>query len=103
MESEEHNQSSDIELVIATLVGNLDAFGELVRRFRPAVRAVVIGIVKSQESVDDITQDTFLLAFKEFDRQFDTGNGHGSQCALLPSASRRLKWPPALSMMAAVG
>ncbi len=56
MELEEWSQRSDVELVIAALVGNLEAFGELVRRFRPAVRAVVMGIVKSRESVEDADQ-----------------------------------------------
>jgi RNA polymerase sigma-70 factor (ECF subfamily) len=64
MEPEEWSQRSDIELVIAALVGNLEAFGELVKRFRPAVRSVVSGIVHSPESAEDIVQDTFLLAFK---------------------------------------
>ena len=64
MELEEWCCRSDVELVIAALVGNLEAFGELVRRFRPAVRAVVSGIVSSRESAEDVVQDTFLLAFK---------------------------------------
>ena len=64
MESEEWNLRSDTELVIAALVGNLEAFGELVKRFHPALRAVVSGIVDSRESTEDVVQDTFLLAFK---------------------------------------
>lgn len=74
MESEEWGQRSDIELVIAALVGNLEAFGELVRRFRPAVRSVVSGIVDSRESAEDIVQDTFLLAFKALPRLRDVSS-----------------------------
>ncbi len=74
MDLEEGNQRSDVELVIAALVGNLEAFGELVRRFRPAVRAVVMGIVRERESVEDVVQDTFLLAFKALPRLRDVDN-----------------------------
>ena len=82
MELEEWNQRSDVELVIAALVGNLEAFGELVRRFRPAVRAVVMGIVKSRESVEDVVQDTFLLAFKALPRLRDVDNFPSWLCAI---------------------
>lgn len=64
MTSEEWSQRSDRELVIAALIGNLEAFGQLVRRFRPAVTVVVGGILNSRESIEDIVQETFLLAFK---------------------------------------
>ena len=71
MESEDWSQRSDIELVIAALVGNLEAFGELAKRFRPAVLAVVSRIADSPESAEDIVQDTFLLAFKSLPRLRD--------------------------------
>ena len=64
MTSEEWSQRSDRELAIAALIGNLEAFGQLVRRFRPAVTVVVGGILNSRESIEDVVQDTFLLAFK---------------------------------------
>ena len=64
MDSSDWGQRSDAELVFAALFGNLEAFGELVKRFRPAVFAVVYGIVDSPESAEDVVQDTFLLAFK---------------------------------------
>ena len=89
MESEEWNQRSDRELVIAALVGNLEAFGELVRRFHPAVRAVVIGIVKSRESVEDVVQDTFLLAFRALPQLRDVEKFPSWLCAI---ARNRAMW-----------
>ena len=74
MGQEEWSQLSDVELVVAALVGNLEAFGELVRRFRPAVRAVVSGMVNSRESAEDVVQDTFLLAFKALPQLQDVNN-----------------------------
>lgn len=74
MEPEEWGQHSDIELVIAALIGNLEAFGELVRRFRPAICAIVSGIVDSRESMEDVVQDTFLLAFKALPRLRDVNS-----------------------------
>ena len=74
MRSEKWSQRSDLELVIAALVGNLEAFGELVRRYRPAVRLVVSRIVDSQEATEDVIQDTFLLAFKALPQIRDVNN-----------------------------
>jgi len=74
MESGEWTQRSDVELVIASLVGNLEAFGELVRRFRPALFAVVSGIVDSREAAEDIVQDAFLLAFKALPKLKDVNS-----------------------------
>lgn len=82
MASEEWSQRSNAELVIAALVGNLEAFGELVRRFRPAVSAVVSGIVKSRESTEDVIQDTFLLAFKALPRLKDVESFPSWLCAI---------------------
>jgi len=74
MGSEEWSQRSDVELVVAALVGNLEAFGELAKRFRPAVSAIVSGIVNSRESTEDVVQDTFLLAFKALPRLRDVNS-----------------------------
>jgi len=68
MEPRDWSQHSDAELVIAALVGNLEAFGELIRRFRSAVSVVVSGIVDSRESTEDIVQEVFLIAFKALPR-----------------------------------
>jgi RNA polymerase sigma-70 factor (ECF subfamily) len=91
MEPEEWSQRGDMELVIATLVGNLEAFGELARRFRPAVSAVVAGIVDSREAVEDVVQDAFLLAFKALPRLRDVNRFAPWLCAIARNRAIRYK------------
>lgn len=57
-------ERSDSELALAALLGNLDAFDELVVRFRPAVFTIARQFVTLNGDAEDVTQDVFLLAFK---------------------------------------
>ncbi len=50
-------------LTIAAVLGNLDAFGELVRRYRRAAVRIAASIA-GPEAAEDIAQDAFLLAFQ---------------------------------------
>ena len=50
-------------LVVAAILGNLEAFEELVVRYRPAVVRLARTIVGA-EYAEDIAQDSLLLAFK---------------------------------------
>lgn len=56
-------EPADSALAIAAVIGNLDAFGELVRRYRRAVERIAAGIAGWQ-AAEDIAQEAFLLAFK---------------------------------------
>ncbi|RKY00737.1 hypothetical protein DRP77_10910 [Candidatus Poribacteria bacterium] len=58
------SKCSDAELVIASLLGNLDAFGELIARYRPAMVEVAREILKDETAAEDVVQDACLLAFK---------------------------------------
>lgn len=53
----------DEVLVVAAILGDLDAFGELVRRYRPAVVRTAEAVVGRAEA-EDVAQDALLLAFK---------------------------------------
>src|SRR5262249_16414488 len=53
----------DEALVVAAIVGNLEAFDELVLRYRPAVIRTAQAIV-GREHAEDVAQDALLLAFK---------------------------------------
>ena len=55
--------SPDEVLVIAAIMGNLDAFNELASRYRGAVVRTAQGIV-GREYAEDVAQDALLLAFK---------------------------------------
>lgn len=53
----------DEVLVVAAILGDLDAFGELVRRYRPAVVRTAEAVV-GRDDAEDVAQDALLLAFK---------------------------------------
>lgn len=56
-------ESSDFELVEATLAGDTNAFGELIRRHDRKVFRVAQCIMKNREDAEDVTQEAFLAAF----------------------------------------
>src|SRR5215471_10615702 len=53
----------DEVLVVAAILGNLDAFGELAGRYRAAVVRTAQAIV-GRDDAEDVAQDALLLAFK---------------------------------------
>src|SRR5947207_2390301 len=53
----------DEVLVVAAILGDLDAFDELALRYRAAVVRTAQGIV-GREDAEDVAQDSLLLAFK---------------------------------------
>jgi RNA polymerase sigma-70 factor (ECF subfamily) len=55
--------SPDEPLVIAAILGNLEAFEHLVLRYRPAVVRLARTIVGADDA-EDVAQDSLLLAFK---------------------------------------
>jgi len=56
-------ESPDELLVVAAILGNLEAFEELVLRYRPAVVRLARTVVGS-DFAEDVAQDSLLLAFK---------------------------------------
>jgi RNA polymerase sigma-70 factor, ECF subfamily len=56
-------ESPDELLVVAAILGNLEAFEELVVRYRPAVVRLARTIVGA-DYAEDVAQDSLLLAFK---------------------------------------
>lgn len=56
-------ESPDELLVMAAILGNLEAFEELVLRYRPAVVRLARTIVGA-DYAEDVAQDSLLLAFK---------------------------------------
>ena len=57
----------ETELIAAARMGNQDAFAELYRQHSRYVRAIGRSILGA-EDLDDMCQDTFLLAFTRLDR-----------------------------------
>jgi RNA polymerase sigma-70 factor (ECF subfamily) len=56
-------ESPDELLVLAAILGNLEAFEQLVVRYRPAVVRLARSIVGTDDA-EDVVQDSLLLAFK---------------------------------------
>ena len=56
--------SSDELIVERALTGDVDAFGELVRRWERRIFALTYGMLGREEDARDATQETFLAAFR---------------------------------------
>jgi RNA polymerase sigma-70 factor (ECF subfamily) len=64
---------SDVELVRRVREGDISAFDELVRRYAGSIFRVAYMMVRNHADADDITQETFVRAFKSihtFDERF---------------------------------
>ena len=57
------SESPDEVLVLGAILGNLEAFEELVLRYRPAVVRLARTVVGADDA-EDVAQDALLLAFK---------------------------------------
>lgn len=60
-----HKKLDDAELVALTLREDREAFGILYDRYARWVHAVVYSTIGSREELQDITQETFLRAYKK--------------------------------------
>lgn len=56
--------NDDHELVTAAQAGDLEAFGELVRRHQDFVYGAVMRVVKNPTLAEDVSQDCFLRAYR---------------------------------------
>jgi RNA polymerase sigma-70 factor (ECF subfamily) len=61
----EQNPRADAELVAATLAGDREAFATLYDRHARGVRAVVLAVSGDWSSVEDVTQECFLRAYRK--------------------------------------
>lgn len=60
--------SDERELVVHAQRGDVEAFGELVRRHQSAVYNVAYRMTGSRSEAEDLAQESFLRAFRAFDR-----------------------------------
>ena len=95
----------DEELVVRALLGELEAFDELVRRFRGAVLAVAEGALGAGEAARDVAQEAFLLAFKALPQLEDPACFGAWLCAITRHRARRVargngRWQPTGSQCA---
>lgn len=62
------NRPTDRELVDRAREGDTNAFGELVRRHQPRIRRLAVHMVRDRADAEDISQETFVRAFRAIDR-----------------------------------
>jgi RNA polymerase sigma-70 factor (ECF subfamily) len=56
--------TSDEQIVERALAGEIDAFGEIVRRWERRIFALAYGILGREEDARDAAQETFIAAFR---------------------------------------
>lgn len=54
----------DSQIIRAVRDGNSEAFGKLVKKYEDFVFTLIHGLVQSEEAAKDITQETFLRAYR---------------------------------------
>jgi len=60
-------QASDRDLVLRTRGGEVDAFGEIVRRYQSSVFNVCYRLLGERREAEDQTQEAFLRAYQRLD------------------------------------
>jgi RNA polymerase sigma-70 factor (ECF subfamily) len=65
-------------LVTAAQDGNVDAFGELWKRYQPEVQRFISGKVRDQAAAEDLTSETFLRAWQALGSARDQGRDIGA-------------------------
>jgi len=81
----------ETELVWAAKVGNLVAFDELVRHYRPAAILTARGILASRDLADDAVQDAFLSAYKSLPQLEDASRFGSWLSAIVRHRALRIK------------
>lgn len=79
---------SDGELIARAQSTQLEAFNHLVSRHQNAVYSVALRYMRAPDLADDVTQDTFLRAYRSIDT-FNNNNGIGFRSWLLRIAANR--------------
>jgi len=55
----------ELELVQKSLEGDLEAWGEIVRRYKEAVFGVTVAILRDRADAEDATQEAFIRAYRQ--------------------------------------
>ncbi|HLJ55551.1 MAG TPA: sigma-70 family RNA polymerase sigma factor [Chthonomonadaceae bacterium] len=80
----------ELSLVLAALLGDLEAFDALVRRFRGAIIIVAEEMSGCREQAEDVAQEVFLLAFKALPQLHDPARFSSWLYAIARHRARRV-------------
>lgn len=58
------SNKKDIELVKLVLAGDISAYAKIIETYEDFAYTLAIGILKSKEDAEEVTQDAFVKAFK---------------------------------------
>jgi len=78
--------AEELELIQRSLNGDLEAWGEIVSRYKEAVFAVTLSILRNYADAEDATQDAFIRAYqnlpqiRSFSEIFDLAFHCSRQC-----------------------
>ncbi|MBI2793215.1 MAG: sigma-70 family RNA polymerase sigma factor [Ignavibacteria bacterium] len=61
--SAQESSAEDAQIIREVLAGNTNAFAELERKYRRIVSFLIRKMIRNEEDVADLTQDTFVRAF----------------------------------------
>ena len=76
MSNDAWSEYSDEDLVRLAVSGGTDAFGELARRYRPAMVTLAERYVGRNSAAEDIAQDSLLLAYRSLKSLRKIGRAH---------------------------
>lgn len=90
---------TDAILVQAARAGDVDAFAQLVHRYRRSVCAVAVAILRDAHLADDVAQEAFLSAYRSLNRLADPSAFGGwiitiARNGARKSSRRRRPMPP---------
>jgi len=63
----------DVDVTLTAMIGDLEAFDELARRYRPAVTSTARAITRDGELVRDVVQDVLITAYTKLHTLRDPG------------------------------
>lgn len=71
------SEFNDNDLVVRTLEGETEAFGELVRRYQRPVYGLIVRMVREPAIAEEIAQEVFIKAYRRLE-SFDRGRKFSS-------------------------
>lgn len=94
--------SEDAELVRKAQAGDLAAFESLFRRYQARIYNIIYGMVSSQDDANDLTQDTFVKAYRALGSLRDGQAFYAWLCRIAVNLCRNFRrsraMPPPLSL-----
>jgi RNA polymerase sigma factor (sigma-70 family) len=80
---------TDEELVAQSLAGNRNAFGQIVMRYQNLISSVAYSATGSLTQSEDLSQETFVTAWKQLSELRERGKLRSWLCAIVRNLSRR--------------